>query len=149
VNITIYQPAATVSGPAYSLWFKILATLIVVTIAGYALDAILRLPLWSYGLGVTTLGLGMAVMLGISYYWFIRSTVTIDAQGITQTWLFDRRVAWDDVNAARVIGIPGLEWLFPPRLVVRSGLTITSFHGGSRVVRAEFARIASAYKQKQ
>ena len=141
-----YLPERSVSGAAYGFGFKLLATVVTIVLAGYGISVALRFPLMQYGLGVKALLLGAAVMLAISYYWFLRSQITIDEHGITQTWMYNKKVAWRDVRGAKMIGIPYLSWLFPPRLVVRTGSAFTTFNGGSREVLTEFARIALAYQ---
>jgi hypothetical protein len=102
-----------------------------------------------YSFGVKALLAGSAVMLGVSYYWFLRSTVTIDDKGITQKWMYDRKVEWSDIRSAKMIGIPFLSWIFPPRLIVRTGTAFTSFNGGSKDVLVEFAKISLAYQMKK
>jgi len=149
VKFEFYKPEKTVTGPAYSMWFKMLATLVTVILAGYAIQITLRFPLLQYGFGVKMLLLCAAVMLGVSYYWFLRSTVTIDDKGITQTWMYNRRVEWRDIRSAKMIGIPYLSAVFPPRLVVRTGNSFTTFNGGSQALLVEFAKISLAYQMKK
>ena len=144
-----YQPAGAVTGPAYGPGFKLIATVVCAVLAGYGIVVGLRYPLLQYGLAVQLLLLGAAVMLGISYYWFLRSVVVIDAHGIRQTWMFNREVEWRDVRSAKMIGIPFFTWLFPPRLVVRTGNAFATFNGGSKPVLVEFARISLAYQMKK
>jgi hypothetical protein len=149
MKLEFYKPENTVSGPAYSNWFKLLATLISSALAAYAVSIVERFPLMQYSFGVKAVLLCSAVMLVISYYWFLRSTVTIDDKGITQTWLYNRQVEWRDVRSAKMIGIPFVSWLFPPRLVVRTGNSFTTFNGGSRAVLVEFAKISLAFQMKK
>jgi hypothetical protein len=144
-----YQPQQTVRGPAYSLWFKLLATVISIALAAYGVSVAMRFPLMQYSVGVKILLAGSAVMLVVSYIWFLRSTVTIDEKGITQTWLVNRQVEWRDVRSAKMIGIPYAGWLFPPRLVVRTGTAFTTFNGGTQSVLVEFAKISLAYQMKK
>jgi hypothetical protein len=144
-----YQPAATVTGPAYGPGFKLMATVVCAVLAGYGMTVGLRYPLLQYGLSVQLLLLGATVMLGVSYYWFLRSVVIIDERGMRQTWMFNREVEWRDLRSAKMIGIPFLTWLFPPRLVVRTGTAFVTFNGGSRDVLVEFARISLAYQMKK
>lgn len=144
-----YQPEKTVSGPAYGPGFKIMATVVCAVLAGYGITVGLRYPLLQYGVGVQLLLLGAALMLGVSYYWFLRSVVIIDQRGIRQTWMFNRQVEWRDVRGAKMIGIPYFTWLFPPRLVVRTGNAFATFNGGSKPVLTEFARISLAYQMKK
>lgn len=149
MKFEFYKPQHIVSGPAYSPWFKLLATIVTIVLAAYAIHITLRFPLLQYGFGVKMLLLGAALMLGVSYYWFLRSTVTIDDTGITQTWMYNRRVEWRDIRSAKMIGIPYLSWIFPPRLVVRTGNSFTTFNGGSQSILVEFAKISLAYRMKK
>lgn len=149
MKIEFYKPEKTISGPAYSSWFKLLATVVSAGLFLYGTSIALRYPLLQYGLGVKALLACAALMLLLSYYWFLKSTVTIDDQGITQTWIYNRRVEWRDVRSAKMIGIPYLSWLFPPRLVVRTGNSFSTFNGGTRDVLIEFAKISLAYQFKK
>ncbi len=143
-----YAPERSVSGPAYGPGFRVGATVISVALLLYGISVALRFPLLQFGLGVQALLLGAAVMLGVSYYWFLRATITIDAAGIRQRWLYDKQVEWREVRGAKMIGIPYLSWLFPPRLVVRTGNAFMTFNGGSQDVLIEFAKISLAYRLK-
>lgn len=149
MQIGFYHPETAVSGPAYGTGFKCMATVVCLVLAGYGVTVGLRYPLLQYGIGVQLLLLGAALMLGVSYYWFLRSVIIIDKQGIRQTWMFNRQVEWRDVRSAKMIGIPFFTWLFPPRLVVRTGNSFITFNGGSRAVLIEFAKISLAYQMKK
>lgn len=149
MTFTFYQPEKSVTGPAYGILFKLLATVLTIALALYGANVALRFPLMQYSFGVKALLLGAAVMLGVSYYWFLRSTVTVDDKGITQTWLYNRQVEWRDIRSAKMIGIPFMSWIFPPRLVVRTGTAYTTFNGGSKEVLVEFAKISLAYQMKK
>jgi hypothetical protein len=148
-ELSFYRPEHPVVGPAYSRWFKLVATVATIVLAVYAASVALRFPLLQYGIGVKLLLLGAAAMLGVSYYWFLRSAVTIDDRGITQTWLYDKHVEWRDVRSAKMIGIPYAGWLFPPRLVVRTGSAFATFNGGTQDVLVEFAKISLAFQMKK
>ena len=143
-----YQPSVSLSGPAYSPWFKMLATLVTVALAGYGISFALRYALMDYGWGVRLLFVAAMLMLAMSYVGFLRSEVTIDAEGIRQTWLWNRQASWSEIRSAKLIGIPLAGWLSPPRLVVRTGNAFTTFNGGTPELLAEFARISLAYQVK-
>ncbi|MES3023128.1 MAG: hypothetical protein V4857_16305 [Pseudomonadota bacterium] len=147
--INPYQPEKPVTGPAYGNGFRWIATVITVALFGYAASIATRFPLLQYGLGVKSLLLGGAILMLVSYYWFLRSQTTIDETGIRQTWMFDKRVEWRDVRSAKMIGIPYASWLFPPRLVVRTGVSFVTFNGGSQDVLVEFAKISLACQMKK
>lgn len=145
----VYSPASTVTGPAYGKGFRIAATCMAGVLAVYAVSVALRFPLPRFTFGVQALLLGACAMLALSLYWFYRATTTIDAEGIRQTGLIDKKVVWSEVRSAKLIGIPCLTWLFPPRMVVRTGTAFATFNGGTREVLAEFARIALAFQMKR
>ncbi len=149
MKFEFYKPQHAVTGPAYSLWFKLLATVVTAVLGGYAINIVQRFPLLQYGFGVKALLFAAAVMLVVSYYWFLRSTITIDEEGIKQRWMYNRQVEWRDIRSAKMIGIPYLSWIFPPRLVVRTGTAFTTFNGGSQTVLIEFAKISLAYQMKK
>jgi hypothetical protein len=144
-----YQPEKDVAGPAYGPVFKAIATILTVALLGYGVSIAMRFPLLSLGFGVKALLLGAAVLLVLSYYWFLRSRTTIDATGIRQTWVIDKRVDWRDMRGAKMIGIPYAGWLFPPRMVVRTGNSFTTFNGGSRELLIEFAKVSLAFQMKK
>lgn len=149
MKFDFYKPEQAVTGPAYNAWFKLLATVVTIVLAAYAGRIMLRFPLLEYGFGVKMLLLGAALMLVISYYWFLRSTITIDDKGITQRWMYNRQVEWRDIRSAKMIGIPYLSVIFPPRLVVRTGNSFTTFNAGSRDLLVEFAKISLAFQMKK
>ncbi|MDL2356237.1 MAG: hypothetical protein QFF03_13350 [Pseudomonadota bacterium] len=144
-----YQPTAAVCGPAYGAGFKLVASLLTVVLLGYGASIALRFPLLSFGIGVKALLLGAGAMLLVSYYWFLRSRTTVDAGGIRQSWVIDKQVDWRDVRGAKMIGIPYAGWLFPPRMVVRTGNSFTTFNGGSQALLVEFAKISLAFQMKR
>ena len=147
--MSFYQPEKRVVGPAYGPGFKMVATTLTLALFAYGVSVLWRFPLLSYGLGVKALLLGASVMLGVSCYWFLRAQVTIDAEGIRQSWIYDKQVEWEQVRSAKMIGIPYMSWLFPPRMVVRTGSAFMTFNGGSRDVLIEFAKISLAFQMKK
>ena len=149
MTAAFYAPDVPITGPTYSRWFKATATLVSIVLVLYGLGVALRFPVLTYGIGVQLLLLASALMLALSYYWFLRSTITIDARGITQTWLYDRAVEWREVRSAKMIGIPYAGWLFPPRLVIRTGNAFMTFNAGSQALLIEFAKISLAFQIKR
>lgn len=141
-----YCPAISVSGPAYSPWFKMLATLLTFGIASYVLSFLLRHRVDALsGLVLAT----AIVVLMLSYSGFLRATVTIDAQGIRQSGWPGKQVLWSDVRSAKLIGLPRAGWLSPPRLAVRTGTAFYTFNGGTQALLSEFAHISVAYQMKK
>lgn len=146
MQTNFYQPRETVRGPAYSPWFKLLATLVSLALAGYGISFALRYSFIHAALSVQLLFVVAMLLLALSYYGFLRSEVMIDAEGIRQSWLWNRQARWDEIRSAKLIGIPLAGWLSPPRLVVRTGNAFTTFNGGTPELLAEFARISLAYQ---
>lgn len=144
-----YRPEQPVSGPAYAGPFKVVSTAIVLILLGYGGAIALRFPLLAYGFGVKLLLVGATSLLLASWYWFLRGRTTIDADGVRQSAMIDKQVRWDEVRSAKMIGVPYLGWLFPPRMVVRTGNAFVTFNGGSQALLVEFARISLAYRMKQ
>ncbi len=144
-----YRPATAVSGPAYSPWFKMIATLFTLGLCAYGISFSLRFSLQTWGTGVILLMGAALMLLGLSFVGFLRSETTIDEQGITQTWIVNRHVDWADIRSAKMIGVPHAGWLSPPRLVVRTGIAFHTFNGGTPELLAEFARISLAYEPKK
>ncbi len=141
-----YQPAALVTGPAYSPWFKMLATFFTIGLAAYAASFMLR---YDAGFSSQALMLGVIALLLLSYRSFLQATVTIDDTGLRQTGLLSKEVRWDDVRGAKLIGLPRAGWLSPPRLVIRTGTAFYTFNGGTQELLTEFARISLAYEMKK
>ncbi len=147
--MAFYAPEKAVSGPAYGAGFKLVVSNLTLLLLAYGASVAWRFPLPSFSLGVKLLLVAAVAMLLVSWYWFLRSRTTIDTTGIRQTWLYDKHVAWSDVRGAKMIGIPYLSWLFPPRMIVRTGSAFTTFNGGSREVLIEFAKISLAFQMKK
>lgn len=147
--MNFYRPEKSVTGPSYGPGFKVAATLMTLALLAYTASVAWRFPMLSFGFGVKALLLGAGAMLSVSYYWFLRAETTVDDKGIRQTWMYDKKVEWRDVRGAKMIGIPYMSWLFPPRMIVRTGTSFTTFNGGSREVLIEFAKISIAFQMKK
>ncbi len=132
-----------VSGPAYGRTFRTLATVMLLLVVAMAARATLYLPDDQQAAqGYWLLGIGLLGLVA-SYWVFLRSTTTIDAKGIRQSGLTDKKVEWREMYSARLFGPP-----FARRLMVRtvSG-RFRFFFGGSPELLAAFARIAQAYRR--
>ena len=145
-RVASYRPAMPVSGPAYSPWFKMLATLLSFGMAGYVASFLLR---YRENFVSELLLVAAIAFLLLSYRSFLQATVTIDDRGITQIGWPGKQVAWDDVRSAKLIGLPRAGWLSPPRLAVRTGTAFYTFNGGTQELLTEFAQISVAYEMKK
>lgn len=144
-----YQPEQAVSGPSYAGPFKIFSTFVVLVLLGYGFAIALRFPLLTYGFGVKLLLVGATSLLLASWYWFLKGRTTIDAEGVRQSAMIDKRVRWDEVRSAKMLGVPFLGWLFPPRMLVRTANSFVTFNGGNQALLVEFAKISLAYQMKR
>ncbi len=131
------QPA---EGPAFPLAVRLLATVMVAGMAWWGLR--IREELGAAGCNLTAVAIvgGSAVLVLWCLGWMWRSRTRVDAQGIHQTWIWDKHVRWDQVAQARLVGVPYLQWLITPRLVVRPrGGGVLTFHSADPRVLAVFA----------
>ena len=120
-----FQPQPEVlEGAAFSRSFQALTGFILVG-SGYWL-----LSLWQQGkfggdtgiAGLRAAGwfiLAWALLAWTAWH-VLQSRARIDAQGIHQTGIWDKHVAFDDLAFAKLIRMRGLEWLIAPRMYVRT-----------------------------
>jgi len=129
-----------VEGPAFPLTVRLLATVMVAGMVGWGLGASdeLGAAAWSPTAAIVVIGSFMLVLWCLVWMW--RSRTRVDAQGIHQSWIWDKQVRWDQIAQARLVGVPKLEWLITPRLVVRPrGGGVQVFHSADRRVLEVFA----------
>lgn len=137
-----------VEGPAFSLPFKLLATVIVGGCAFWLAQ------LWSVGaLGTAKTGglgwflAGMALM-GWTWFHIMTSRTRIDRQGLHQRWIWDKQMAFDDLAFGKLIRVRGLDWLIAPRLYVRTLVgKFAVFYAATPELIAEFERLVAELKQ--
>lgn len=137
-----------VEGPAFSLPFKLLATVIVGGCAFWLAQ------LWSVGaLGTAKTGglgwflAGMALM-GWTWFHIMTSRTRIDRQGLHQRWIWDKHMALDDLAFGKLIRVRGLDWLIAPRLYVRTLVgKFAVFYAATPELIAEFERLVAELKQ--
>jgi len=102
--------------PAFSVPFKALAMALLTGLGFWAYQLhgaqMLRndhLWLWAaWGIMAYTVG----------HVWTGKTTLT--AHGLEQTWIWDKKVELRDLAYAKLIRVPGLDWLVAPRLYVRT-----------------------------
>ena len=130
-------------GPAFPLLIKIVATLFVAAIVWSGLPAIQQMQ-WSEFTDTAALVWGCAAAVtGLIYFWMLKSRTSIRDGVIEQTWIWNKRIAIDQIRQAKFIYVPRLTWLIAPRLVVRSGVTATVFYAADPAVQKAFARLVS------
>lgn len=135
--------ALPLRGRAFTLLHRLLASVVVLLALGGLLRRVLIAPeaiqgsTWWWLLATT-------LMLLASYAMIMLSTTTIDAEGIVQTGLPERRVRWQDIDFAQFAG-----WPLARRLRVRTvaGKRVV-FGGSGAALTAAFERIAAAYPRR-
>ena len=134
------------SGPAFSVPFKVMATLIVLGCAAAFIQ------MWLAGKaagGAAGGGWFIAGLLLVVYTWFciLRSTTRIDATGLHQTWVWDKHMELDELAYGKLIRVRGLDWLIAPRLYVRTLMgKFAVFYAASPAMVAEFERMVAELK---
>ena len=147
-----FLPSAdgTVEGPAFSLPFKLLATLIVGGCAFWLAQ------IWATGaLGsARTGGLGWFLagiaLMGWTWVAIVTSRTRLTREGLSQRWIWDKTLAYDDLAFGKLIRVRGLDWLIAPRLYVRTLFgKFAVFYGASPQLIAEFERLVSELKAQR
>ncbi len=132
-----------VEGAAFPLAVKGLASVLVAALVFWGVQAFDRLT----GAGWSTpaalfIGITLGV-IGLCYYWILRSRTAIDASCIRQSWLWPKQVALADITQAKFIYVPYLHWLIAPRLIVRArGRGLFVFHAADQQVLQRFAHLS-------
>jgi hypothetical protein len=80
----------------------------------------------------------MAAVIGTGYWSIMTGRTSCDGRTIEQTWLWRKKVSLADITQIKLISVPGLNWLVVPRLVVRTGYGLTTFHAGDPAVYSRF-----------
>jgi len=130
------------SSPAFSVMFKILATLIV------AMGTAWLASLWHAGAlgtggssGLAWLLSGLALMI---YTWWhiLTSRTRLDETALYQSWIWDKKLELRELAYCRLIRVRGLEWLIAPRLYARTLLgKFAVFYASDPVLLADFERL--------
>lgn len=132
--------AVPVRGPSYSLAMRAGATVAIALVLLYVLRwwDVIAAGGWSSPAAIVFVA-AFCGMVG-SYGFMLKSVTVVDSNGIRQTGLMEKNVAWDQVRNARVA-----RW-GATRLIVRGERgPFTVFFGGNDALRAAFLRVAVAY----
>lgn len=142
-----FTPDASGStGPAFSRPFKVLATVIVFACAVSLFRAWLATRANGLGVGGGWFMAGLALML---YTWWhiLRSTTRIAADGLYQSWVWDKQMDMRELAYGKLIRVRGLEWLIAPRLYVRTLMgKFAVFYAASPAMVSEFERLVRELK---
>lgn len=134
-----------VSGPSYPRAVKLLAFVLTFSVAAAGVIAMTGEVASSFGApGVAEWGflVSVAAVIGAGCWGVLTSQTRCDHEWIEQTWLWRKRVPIADITQLKLIRIPGLYWLFVPRLVVRTSTGITTFQAASPQVVDRFRLLA-------
>lgn len=131
-------------GPAWPFWIKVLAWVVLIIIG----IQIGRTAAGPSGHQVNPLVAGSIVICFVALVVVARFMMTSETQisrkGISQSWITNREVAWEDIQFAKFIP------LFASKRLVcftSRGRPIV-FQAGTRELQIAFARIALAYKRQ-
>jgi hypothetical protein len=130
-------------GAAFPLAVKVLASVLIAALAFWGVRAFDQMTgaAWSTAAAVF-MGVTLCV-IGLCYYWILRSRTAIDADSIRQSWLWSKQVALADITQAKFIYVPYLQWLIAPRLMVRArGRGMFVFHAADPQVLRRFAHLS-------
>ncbi|MDE2416909.1 MAG: hypothetical protein KGN32_03815 [Burkholderiales bacterium] len=129
---------------AFSATFKMLAVVVVTLAIGWAWQ------MWSNGLLLLSwassgwLGAALCMMLVTEWY-ILRGTTKLNKDAIEQSWVWNKRVAMQDLAYAKLIRIRGLEWLLAPRLYTKTfSNKLTVFYAAGPHMLVEFQRLETA-----
>ncbi|KQT08708.1 hypothetical protein [Ramlibacter sp. Leaf400] len=136
------EPA--VEGTAFSLPFKLLATVLVAGCIGWAAR------LWLQGRLGAQFSVNHAwfaaalVMMAWTWWAVVRSVTRIGADELRQTWVWTKRMELRELAFGKLIRVRGLEWLVAPRLYVRTlGGKFAVFYVADRQLLAESERLVA------
>lgn len=148
------MPDGPLQGPAFSTAFKVLATVIVggcaavLTQMGLAgqlgQPATTGAPVASVGLSWFVAGL---LLMGVTWWHILRSVTRLDADGLHQSWVWNKQMPLRDLAFAKLIRVRGMDWLIAPRLYVRTlDGKFAVFYAASPQLLAAFEQLGSSLK---
>lgn len=133
--------AGRLEGPAFSVFFKLLAVLIV------TLALVWAWQMWAGGQIAWTLEssgwLGAALCLMCYTEWHIlRGKTSLDHIALEQSWVWQKRVELRQLAYVKLFRVRGLDWLIAPRLYTRTfSNKLTVFYAACPAMLQEFARL--------
>ena len=142
------------AGSAFSTAFKVLATVIV----GGCAAALIQIGVAGQlnqpaTAGVTVANVGLSwfaaglLLMGVTWWNILRSVTRLDADGLHQSWVWNKHMALRDLAYAKLIRVRGLDWLIAPRLYVRTlDGKFAVFYAASPQLLAGFEQLASSLK---
>lgn len=134
-----------VSGPSFPLSVKIMASALMLALLVFGAmnwlgPAAVQTPVLAAG--EWWFIAAVAVVIGTGYWGIMTGRTSCDGRSIEQTWLWHKQVQLTDITQVKLISVSGLHWLVVPRLVVRTGFGLTTFHAGDAAVFSRFKLLA-------
>jgi hypothetical protein len=145
----VFEPASSpVEGAAFSQTFQALTGVMVLGLGAWLAH------LWQQGkfgdpaqlesirmAGWFILGWGLLVWTA----WQVRlSRTRMDTEGLFQSWLWNKHMAYEQLAYTQLIRVKGLEWLIAPRFYVRTlAGKFAVFYIADPALQRECARLAS------
>lgn len=134
-----------VSGPSFPVSVKTMATamMLVLLVSGsMTLLGPAQVPSPALAAGEWLFLVAVTAVIGTGYWSIVTGRTSCDGHTIEQTWLWRKKVRLVDITQIKLISVPGLNWLVVPRLVVRTGYGLTTFHAGNPAIYARFKLLA-------
>lgn len=144
-----FEPSRTpaVSGPAFSLAFKFLITVVVAGCAAWGVRLWLQGKLGQgFNTGAAWFAAALAMM---AWTWWasMRSITSIGRDELRQSWVWTKKMPVGELAYARLVRVRGLEWLIAPRLYVRTLVgKFTVFYVADKRLVAESERLVAELK---
>jgi hypothetical protein len=117
------EPGQAWEGAAFSLPMRLLGTGIVGTCAlwTYQLLPAHQLSSWQQWQASGWLGILAALAILLITLWFLWTSRTrLDAQALSQSWMWKKSIGLAELSYVKVIRIQGLDWLIAPRVYCRN-----------------------------
>ncbi len=131
-------PDGPAEGAAFPVLVRVLATVLVAWTVrwGWQSRELMASVSWSWA-GLALMAAALAMVLWC-LVWIWRSRIRVDGDGLSQSWMWDKQVRWEDITQVRLVEVPGLSAVIAPRLVVRARGTafVQVFYLGNRRVLA-------------
>ena len=137
----------SMQAPAFSLFFKALATVVVFGTAAWFLYLWLDGKVQGGTVSILSWFLAALAMMIYSWWWIMRSVTTLDGEALHQSWVWDKKMELRELAYGRIVRVRGLEWLIAPRLYARTLMgKFAVFYSASPEMLAEFERLVAELK---
>ena len=100
---------------AFSVSFRVLAWALLIGLGTWMLGV-----KQAYGSNAAVWGMAAWAMMAWTVWNIQRSRTRLSAEGLHQTWIWNKQMAMSDLAYAHLIRVRALDWLIAPRLYVRS-----------------------------